>query len=310
MKTLSASKIGHPCDMNLWFASNDIKEEFSPHTKRIFAVGSALESVVVSFLMEDGFDVFYNEKDHNSPTDFVINVAGGAILGRYDILFRRPKEKLWVVGDIKTMNKQAFSWWKRKGTAEKYPQYLKQLTVYYKGLSLSRDDLSDKIAIIGFCKDDSSYLIETMNYDEKVWFEIKERAERIFAQKNMFEPKRPSWACSYCGYKKICPFVSLKKTTNAEKIDGEDYELAAYMLSEARKMYAEARTLEKEAKELLDSLPKEKDLLVGSYIVRIDVNRQHRLDAKKLKEKKPDVYQEFLTVSEIKKIKIEEVCNE
>ena len=299
-RVLSASQIGFPCDRNLWYAANGYKPEVDRKAQRIFAVGHALESLVVQFMREDGFLVFHNNKTHADPADFNIHLKGGTITGRYDILFQRPGEAGLILGDIKTMNRQSYAFWRRKGTAEKYPQYVKQLTVYYKGLkgieSVS-SQLNGKLAVVGFCKDDSRYAIDYFEYSEDTWNEIKERCERIFASENPIDPgKIPHWACNYCGYRHICDAKPEKVTeeTACTEIDDYEVELAAYMLLEARQMKAEANELEKEAKKILERF-KDKELIkAGSYLVEYRPFRQTRLDTKALREKAPEIYNAYL----------------
>lgn len=299
MKQLSASKVGHPCDRNLWYAAQGVKEEVDPKAKRIFAVGHALESLVVQFMREDGFLVFHNDKTHADPTDFHLHLKGGVLTGRYDILFQRPKEAGLVLGDVKTMNRQAYAFWRRKGTLEKYPQYAKQLTVYFKGLQTRKEvapQLNGILAVVGFCKDDSRYAIDYFGYSEDLWEEIRERCERIFAEGKPIDPgKIPAWACSYCGYRSICDArpEKVQEENGFEVVDDQEVELAAYMLEEARKLKAEASNLEKEAKSVLERLKDRERIRAGSYLIKITPVRSARLDTRALKTQKPEIWAAF-----------------
>ena len=299
VKSLSASRIGFPCDRNLWYAANGYPEEVDRKTKRIFAVGHALEALVVRFMREDGFTVFHNDKTHDDPEDFAIQLEGGILTGRHDILFHHPQQDGLILGDIKTMNRQAYAFWRRKGTLEKYPQYVKQLTVYYKGLQSIPQigpNLNGTLAIVGFCKDDSRYSIDYFPYQEELWEEIKERCERIFASNDPIDPgKIPAWACNYCGYRHICDARPEKmQEESIEVVNDQDIELAAYMLAEARSLKAQANELEKEAKAVLEKLKDREEVRAGSYIIRIRPYRQAKLDTKALREKAPEIYNAYL----------------
>ena len=60
MKTMRASRVGFPCDRNLFYSVNGYDETVSARSQRIFDVGTALEAVAVDWLREEGWDVFYN----------------------------------------------------------------------------------------------------------------------------------------------------------------------------------------------------------------------------------------------------------
>ena len=300
MFALSASKVGHPCDRNLWYAANGCREEVDPKAKRIFAVGHALEALVVQFMKEYGYTVFHNAKTHADPTDFRLHLKGGVLTGRYDILFQRSKEAGLVLGDVKTMNRQAYAFWRRKGTLEKYPQYAKQLTVYFKGLQTRKEvasQLNGTLAVVGFCKDDSRYAIDYFDYSEDLWEEIRERCERIFAAEKPIDPgKIPAWACGYCGYRHICDAKPEKVVENNGyvEVDDQDVELAAYMLEEARRLKTEANDLEKEAKAVLERLKDRERVRAGSYLIKITPVKSTRLDTKALKAQKPEIWAAFV----------------
>lgn len=304
MKVLSASEVGHPCDRYLWYIANLPKEKnhqddkIDSRIKRIFEAGTHLESLVVKFMRDDGYEVYYNGKTHTDPPDFEIYLRGGILVGRYDILFRRPNEQGYTVGDIKTMNRYAYTQWRRKGTAVKYPQYIQQVTVYYKGLKDTKTIgslLNGKLAIIGFCRDDSQYAVEYFYFSQDIWEEIQERCERIFTAKKPITPKEvPAWACACCSYQSICDANPEKiQDDDTKVIDLKEIEQAAYMLQKAREMQAEARKLEKEAKAVLNKIKDWEMIKAGKYLIKITPIKSIRLDVKALRAQRPDIYLTF-----------------
>ena len=298
MRQLSASKVGFPCLRHLWYASRGEEEAIPEKTKRIFEAGSLLERLVVSFMERDGYFVIYNSKSHQDDPDFKIQLDGGVLTGRHDIIFRHKQEKPpLILGDIKTMNTRAFTLWRRYGTIKKYPQYVQQLMVYYVGLTQEGHELANKLAIIGFNKDNSQYAIDYFPIDMSVWENIKARCEYVFSCQEPPEPEKekPAWACSYCGYKHICPLVKIQRIEDeAEEVNDADVELAAYMLEEARKLRQEANELEKEAKAVLEKLKDKEKVKAGNYLITITPFRSTRIDSKALKEKMPEVYNAFV----------------
>ena len=65
-KVLRASKIGFPCDRNLYYSANGVEGITSPKSQRIFDVGTYLEPVVVERLRADGWESEYNAGSQNA----------------------------------------------------------------------------------------------------------------------------------------------------------------------------------------------------------------------------------------------------
>ena len=308
-KVLSGSKVGHPCDRKLWYAAQGLEEQVSPAARRTFAVGHALEPLVVQFMKEDGYTVFHNDKCHEDEPDFVIPLKGGVITGRHDIRFcSGSDDRCLVLGDIKTMNSMAYTLWRRYGTKKKYPQYVVQLTVYYHGLKEWAPEigasLNGKLAVVGFNKDNSTYAIETFDYSSSLWEEIKERCERIFAASSPPVPEElPSWACSYCGYSHICEANPAKKDdVSAVEVDEEETEMAAELLAQAQLLKEDVSSLSKEVKNMEEKAKKVlgryagcyEVIKAGRYVVEITPSKRSVLDTKELKVKRPEIYRAFL----------------
>ena len=311
-KVLSASQIGFPCLRNLWYRANGYEELITPQQELTFEVGKALEPVIVNHLEKMGFYVHYNNKSHDDPPDFELELEGGFLTGRYDITFQHKNSPPpLMLGDIKTMNTAAFSYWKRYGTLKKYPQYADQLTAYWMGLTSRGEQLSETLALIGFDKNNHKIHIDYFPLDLKRWERIKQRCEYVFSLSEPPEPEedKPHWACSYCGYKHVCEHYNPQKAqeTHPEEITDEEVELAAYMLLEARQMKKEAKELENEAKEVLKRFKDKEIIKAGSYIVKFTVSKRSRVNEKALREERPDIYVQFAVERESLRIEVMEV---
>ena len=146
-KIMTASKVGFPCDRNLYYAVNGFKGEVKESSQRIFDVGSALEPLIVKWLNQDGWRVFYNPGSQSAALEFYAPINGGKIGGHPDAFMSKLNCDNVLV-DIKTMNERAFISWKRNGTIKDKPQYADQLHVYAYAAKLAGFPV-DKLNIAG-----------------------------------------------------------------------------------------------------------------------------------------------------------------
>jgi hypothetical protein len=183
-----------------------IEEEFEQRTLRIFAVGTALEAVVVEWLREDGWAVYHNAGSQEAEWEIEIPVHGGVIKGHPDVIITDQEGRKYL-GDIKTMNGRAFKFWKSQGTMQNKPQYFDQVNVYAHG-AMQEGPILDGVAIIAMNKDNSEYHIETLPVNAGLYAETLAKAEYILGKEDPpFPGELPSWACNYCGYRRmgVCP---------------------------------------------------------------------------------------------------------
>ena len=290
-KNIHASKIGFPCNRNLWYSCNGHEEVVSERTQRIFDVGTYLEPLAVKWLQKDGWNVAYNQGSQNAHVTIRVPINGGELIGHPDALIWRDGEKAILV-DIKTMNDRAFTLWKREGTIKKYPQYVDQLHIYaatpayleyFNGRSSSSlinitneereyshhdDEILrayaknlghiKKLGIVGVNKNTSEMRIDTFDYNPERTKEIINRAEKILACEDVPEPgeRMQNWSCNYCGYSWLCELAKRERDTSV----GEGIALtndpviinAMELLKEARELSKTGKELEEEAKQALD----------------------------------------------------------
>ena len=224
-KIIRASKIGFPCDRNLWYSVNHYEEKTSKKSQRIFDIGTALEPVIINWLIDDGWKVDYNQGSLNAEKELFINVNGGKIAGHYDAIMTKNLFDPLIMIDIKTMNERAFKLWKNSGTLEKYPQYVDQLHTYTKAWNDTASNAGSQtrintLAIVGVNKNNSVMHIDFFDYDEARTQEIIKRAERIFKSDQAPEPgeRLQDWSCNYCGYSGVCNFQEKENTINHEEL--------------------------------------------------------------------------------------------
>ena len=299
-KVLRASTIGFPCDRHLWYAAEGYGPLQDGKSLRIFAVGTALEPVIVEWLREDGWEVLYNGGSQEAETEHVIEIVGGEIKGHFDAVISRPGIGNILV-DIKTMNDRSFMNWKHRGTEEKAPQYLDQIHVYA-DMALSAGMVIDSLGIVGVNKNNSDMRIEIFDYSIERMMAIRARAERIFAATKPPDPgpRLESWSCRYCSYRNICDIQQSKNDTHvgdgvAATTDG-DIINALDTLREARELEKAAKDLSDQAKGILDEKVKRlgiRSIRGGNLILILNEIVSSRFDGVEFRKIHPDLAQEF-----------------
>lgn len=300
MKTMRASRVGFPCDRNLFYSVNGYDETVSAKSQRIFAVGTALEAVAVDWLREEGWDVFYNPGSQEADLELHIPVAGGQLSGHPDCIISRPGMGRILI-DIKTMNDRSFTRWRREGTEKDKPQYVDQVHVYANaamdaGLSI------DRLGIVGINKNNSEMHIDIFDYSLERMAAIVERTERIFTLPSPPDPgdRMEGWCCGYCGYAHVCELRKQKRDTTVGDGVGvttePDIVNAMELLAEARELSKAGKDLEDEAKAVLDEKVKRqgiKSIRGGALVLTLNEVVSSRFDSAAFKKAHPDMVEEF-----------------
>ena len=84
MKVMNASRVGFPCDRNLWYAVNNYEGKVQSKSQRIFDVGTAIEPLVIDWLNQDGWTTFYNPGSQEAELELYAPIEGGKIGGHPD----------------------------------------------------------------------------------------------------------------------------------------------------------------------------------------------------------------------------------
>lgn len=303
-KIMTASKVGFPCDRNIYYAVNGFKGEVKESSQRIFDVGSALEPLIVKWLNQDGWRVFYNPGSQSAALEFYAPINGGKIGGHPDAFMSKLNCDNVLV-DIKTMNERAFISWKRNGTIKDKPQYADQLHVYAYAAKLAGFPV-DKLAIAGMNKNNSELHIDFFDYEPERMNKIIERAERILNLDKAPEQgeRYEAWACSYCDYCKHCELCSHKRDTHVDnsvlQTNDADINNAVELLKEARELSKAGRELENDAKAVLDEkvrMQGVKSVKVNNLILTLSETSSSRFDSTAFKKAYPEIAQDFIKTS-------------
>jgi len=303
-KVLRASRIGHPCNRNLWYSVNGATEETNEKSKRILELGKILEPVIINWLRNDGWKVRRNPIDEsNDGISLSISVNGGSISAHPDCLISKDNSGL-ILADIKTMNDRAFRSLKREGTVKAFPNYADQLTIYAQAMKNSGFEV-DKLAIVALNKNDCDGHINFFDFEPERFEALKQRAEIIFASDDAPDKgeRFQDWCCSYCGFNPICE-VCKKDTSvgddNIPATDNQNVINAVELLSESREMEKAAKELSDEAKIVLDREIRQqgiKSVRVHNLVLILNEITSSRFDTTAFKKSHPDLVQNFMKTS-------------
>lgn len=314
-KVMKASKVGFPCDRNLWYAVNNIQGKTSPRSQRIFDVGAALEPVVINWLNQDGWTTFYNPGSQTAAMELYAPIKGGKIGGHPDCFMSRASMEN-ILADIKTMNERAFLSWKRNGTLKDKPQYADQLHVYAYAAMKSGMPVT-KLAVVGVNKNNSALHIDFFDFDHERMDKIIGRSEKILAAETPPEQgeRMENWACRYCEYSNICELAKKEYDTHVDdgalKTNDPDTVNAIELLNEARELSKCGKELEDEAKTVLDDKVRKqgvKSVNTGNFILVINEVKTSRFDSAAFKKAHPEMIQDFMKISSSVTYNIKEVA--
>lgn len=314
-KVLRASRIGHPCDRNIWYFVNGAEEITSEKSLRTFEIGRVLEPVIVNWLRNDGWNVRRNLFiNSNEGMSLSISLNGGSIEAHPDCVISREDNEL-ILADIKTMNDRSFRSLKREGTAKSHTQYADQLTIYAQALRLQGYEIN-QLAIVALNKNNCEGYIDFFQFEQERYEKLKERAERIFTCDEAPEhgSRFQSWSCSYCGYSHLCELAKKDTTVGNDSIpatDNQEVIDAVELLSESRDMEKAAKELSDEAKAVLDKQIRQqgiKSVRCGNLILILNEINSSRLDTTALKKAHPELVSEFMKQNSSVRYDLKEVA--
>ncbi len=315
-KVMRASRVGFPCDRNLWYSVNGFEEVVAEKSRRVFDIGTALEPVIVDWLREDGWTVFYNPGSQTANLELTIPVRGGKLAGHPDCFISRPGCEN-ILADIKTMNERSFTGWKRNGTVKDKPQYVDQVHVYAEGAMRAGFPV-ERLAVVGVNKNNSNLHIDFFDFEPERMSAIIQRTERIFAATEPPEPgeRMEGWCCDYCGYSGVCELARARQKDtevgeDTMKTNDPDIVNAMELLKESRELSKAGEELEGEAKAVLDERVRQqgiKRVKGGSLLLTLTESTSSRFDSKAFRKEHPDMAAEFMTSSSSVRYDIKEVA--
>jgi hypothetical protein len=193
---LGASTLGHPCERWLWLSFRwAVIEHFSGRILRLFRRGQNEEDTVIADLRLAGLEI----DGQQDRVDFGFHVSGsmdGIVLSGVP---EAPNKK--HVLEIKTHSKKSFDDLVKNGVAKSKPMHYGQMQAYMRGTGI------DRALYVAICKDDDSYYIERVRYDESTAIVLVQRGKRIALTERLPPPisTDETWyQCRFCAAHDFC----------------------------------------------------------------------------------------------------------
>jgi hypothetical protein len=193
---IGASGIGSPCTAEISFALRGFPDNATmPRLKRIFKLGYHIEDVVVADLKRAGLRVM--DKDGLTGKQFAYLEFGGHVRCHTDGMVEIEDEVLLL--EVKSMGDGPFGKFKTSGVKISHPKYYAQVQM---GMGLSG---TRRCLFIAYCKNNSEYHIEFVEFDDFEWAFIKEKVERVLSgQGRKISKDDTDWRCRDCLKSDVC----------------------------------------------------------------------------------------------------------
>ncbi len=200
---LRCSGLGESCDRRLWYGFRwaHEPERFKGRIRRIFANGHDREARIVEMLKSAGMQV--QEIDPATGRQWRVELIDGVLAGSCDGIVTGVPESPATphLLEIKTMNRERWDAWRRKGVRVSDPKYFVQVQLYMHGLRL------DRALFVAENQDSKDIEVERIPYDAAFAIAQVERARRI-AFSEIAPPRvsdSPDWyECRFCPARAIC----------------------------------------------------------------------------------------------------------
>lgn len=194
---MGASGLGVECARQLWYSFHTPKKEFNALTLRKFAVGHALEPVVVEWLKKAGFTL-YTVDSKGEQFGFEDGVIGGHCDGVIKGIPFNEEEPYLL--EVKTANN---FYWKEfnKSGIDGNERYKGQVHIYMNKFKLK------KCLFVVVNKDTQELYFEIVEYDEFEALRLLSRGHSLAVETEPparhYESKS-YFKCKYCSYYKEC----------------------------------------------------------------------------------------------------------
>jgi hypothetical protein len=168
---IGASSVGHPCDAYLSLCLRGFGESNLPaRSRRVFTLGSKIEDLVIEDLRTAGYSV--EHVDPSTGKQWRWTLYGGHVACHADGILTSSLGERMVL-ECKSMNYSKFNAFRRHGLSYSHPAYVGQAQMLM-GMSGLK-----KLLIVAYCKNDSRYGHEIIEFDEMAWQAIKFRIESV-----------------------------------------------------------------------------------------------------------------------------------
>ena len=195
---LGASMIGNQCEFYLQMGLRGYpKKPFPPNVLRIFALGHAIEDMVVKHLKKAGYSVM--EKDDFTGRQFEWKAIGGHVKGHADGMIDLGKGSLSLL-EIKSMNDKKHKEFVKRGIKAANATYYEQMQ-----MMMGMAGNINECLFIAYNKNDSTYACEVVEYDEFDYAYIVEKTNRVLSGSALRLRDAPDkFPCTWCDRAQLC----------------------------------------------------------------------------------------------------------
>jgi hypothetical protein len=196
-KKLSASAIGHPCDMNLMLSMRGFPEEYpSDQSARRFKLGFEIEQIVLDDMRTAGLRVV--DIDRKTGKQFMLTGYEGHAKAYLDGMIMWDDEDPEPL-EIKSMNAARFKAVEKNGVKDAEPKYYDQMQ-FIMGLGGFGSCI-----FVAYNKDNSLYLARRIDFDPDRWLFLQARIEIILdGGAKKLSSDGSSFICKLCSRNPAC----------------------------------------------------------------------------------------------------------
>jgi len=168
---IGASGIGGKCDAELAFSHRGFPgSPPDPQLKRIFKAGHRIEDWVIADMKKAGVNVM--ERYQLTGYQYAYNCCGGHVVGHADGVVEFDDADPALL-EVKSMNLDRFNKYKKNGVKYSHPNYYSQVQLMM-GMGGFKHSL-----FIAYCKNNSRYHHEYIEFDEFAYLALIVRAEMV-----------------------------------------------------------------------------------------------------------------------------------
>lgn len=204
---LGASRLGENCARKLQYEFMGAEPDypFTGKQLRTFAMGHHLESLVISWMKDAGFDIRTHNKDGQQ---YSFSVANDRIAGHIDgVIVAGPDGFLYpALFECKTLNNKSWKDLEKHGLAVSKPGYYVQIQLYMAYMQLTEAPA----LLVALNKDTSELYFEWVAFDGAVAQKYSDRAVQILQASEASEllPRLSQdhnyFECKWCPYHQTC----------------------------------------------------------------------------------------------------------
>jgi hypothetical protein len=200
---IGASGIGNPCDAYQALSMRGFPSNTpDPQLIRIFREGHRIEAMVVSDLKAAGHLVA--EVDPMTGKQWHFSACGGHFAANLDGSIHLAGNGESMTLEIKSMNRALFRKFVKYGVLISHKDYYDQVIAGL-GLAINAGIPVSKCFFVAYCKDNSMYHAEIVEFDAAYFDTIKKRVGRIVLGASMrASPYPKAYDCTVCFKRTSC----------------------------------------------------------------------------------------------------------